>query len=128
MAKWLRFTTTRIDEDSRKPEGVFMAAYSLLRSGELSLDEWKHLRETLDWFEENLPAPPEDFRASRAIFWFQPNAHDCLDRVWDMIDLLRRHGYHVTVYKCPSLGNICYRDKYQVAAYPSDRDGKITMQ
>jgi len=128
MAKWLRFVTTRVDEDSRKPEGVFMAAHSLLKSGDLDPDEWKFLREILDWFNENLPAPPENFYASRAIFWFQPNARDCLDRVWDMVHLLRQHGYHVVVYKCPGLGNICYRDKFQVAAYPSDRDGKITMQ
>jgi hypothetical protein len=128
MAKWLRFATTQIDEDSRKPEGVFMAAYSLLKSGELSSDEWKHLRAILDWFEVNLPAPPENFYASRAVFWFQPNARDCLDRVWEMIEMLRLHGYHITVYKCPNLGNIVYRDKFQVAAYPSDRDGKITTQ
>jgi hypothetical protein len=39
---------------------------------------------------------------------------------------LKLHGYHVTIYKCPGLGNILYRDKFQAAAYPSDRDGKIT--
>jgi hypothetical protein len=128
MAKWLRFATTRIDEDSRKPEGVFAAAYTLLESGDLSSEEWQHLREILNWFSKNLPTPPESFNAGRAIFWFQPNARDCLDRVWDMVELLRQHGYHVTVYKCPSLGKICYRDKFQVAAYPSDSDGKITMQ
>lgn len=128
MARWLRFVTTRIDEDSRKPEGVFSAAYSLLEAGELNTDDWKHLRLTLDWFEANLPTPPDDFEASRAIFWFSPNARDCLGRVWDIAHLLRQHGYHVVVYKCPSLGNICYRDKFQVAAYPSDFDGKITMQ
>jgi hypothetical protein len=128
MAKWLRFATTRIDEDSRKPEGVFTAAYNLLESGELSPEEWQRLRETLIWFSKNLPTPPESFNAGRAIFWFQPNARNCLDRVWDMVELLRQHSYHVTVYKCRGLGNICYRDKYQVAAYPSDRDGKITTQ
>jgi hypothetical protein len=128
MAKWLRFATTRIDEDSRKPEGVFSAAYFLLDSGDLDQVEWKQLRELLDWFKANLPLPPDNFDKGRAIFWFQPNARDCLDRVWELVQLLKQHGHHVVIYKCPSLGNICYRDKFQVAAYPSDRDGKITMQ
>jgi hypothetical protein len=128
MAMWLRFVTTRVDEDSRKPEGVFMAAYSLLDSEDLDALEWKHLREILDWFKVNLPTPPDSFEASRAIFWFQPNARDCLDRVCESVHVLRLPGCHVTVYKCPRLGNICYRDKFQAAAYPSDLDGKITMQ
>ena len=125
---WLPFVTTRVDEDSQKLEGVFMAAYSLLDSGDLDALEWKRLHEILDWFKVNLPTPPESFEASRAIFWFQPNAHECIDRVWELVHLLRLHGSHVTVYKCPRLGNICYRDKFQAAAYPSYRDGKITMQ
>jgi hypothetical protein len=36
---YLRFVTTRIDEDSHKPQGVFVAAYSLLDSGDLNPDE-----------------------------------------------------------------------------------------
>ena len=104
-----------------------MAAYRLLDSGDLNAAEWQHLRELLNWFNTNLQPPPDNFEASRAIFWFNPNVQDCLERVWGLVHILRQHGYHVAVYKCPTLGNICYRDKYQVAAYPSDRDGKITV-
>ena len=65
---YLRFVTTGIDEDSHKKQGVFVASYALLDSGELSRDEWKVVRETLDWFNANLPHPPKKFTASRAIF------------------------------------------------------------
>jgi hypothetical protein len=58
---YLRFATTRIDEDSRKPQGVFVAAYLLLDSGELTSDEWKRAREILDWFNKHLPHPPKVF-------------------------------------------------------------------
>jgi hypothetical protein len=36
---FLRFVTTRIDEDSRKPQDVFAAAYLLLDSGDLNPKE-----------------------------------------------------------------------------------------
>ena len=56
---YLRFVTTRVDEDSHKPQGVLVASYALLDSGDLTRDEWKHVRGILDWFNENLPHPPE---------------------------------------------------------------------
>lgn len=128
MPMFLRFTITQIDEDSHKPKGVFVAAYELLNSDNLDSFEWKRLRELLDWFNENLPHPPGSFYASRAIFWFKSIAHENISRIWEMVHLLRSHGYHIEVYKCRKLANISYEDKFQVAAYPSDRDGRITVQ
>jgi hypothetical protein len=125
---YLRFVITHIDEDSRKPQGVFVAAYSLLESSDLGPEEWASLRGLLDWFNENLPHPPKGFYASRAIFWFKSGAHENISRVWELVHLLRVHGYHVEVYKCRHLANISYEDNIQVAAYPSDRDGKVTVQ
>jgi hypothetical protein len=124
---FLRFAITHIDEDSHKPKGVFVAAYALLESGDLAPDEWKRLRGLLDWFNENLPHP-SGFNACRAIFWFKSSAYGSISRIWELVDLLRAHGYHIKVYKCRRLGNITYEDEMQVAAYPSDRDGRITVQ
>jgi hypothetical protein len=125
---FLRFTITQIDEDSHKPQGVFSAAYSLLESGDLDSVEWKRLRELMDWFDENLPSPPDSFYASRAIFWFKSSADENIKRIWELVHLLRAHGYHIEVYKCRRLANISYEDKMQVAAYPSDRDSRITVK
>lgn len=123
---YLRFVVTLIDEDSHKPQGVFIAAYELLESGSLSKEEWTELRELLDWFSQHLPAPPESFEASRAIFWFKSSAKDCIGRVWELVEILRRHGQHVEVLKCRRLANILYHDAFQVIAYPSRLDGRVT--
>jgi hypothetical protein len=125
---YIRFTTTALDKDSRKPRGIFTEAYLLLNSGDLNPNEWKHLRGILDWFNDNLAAPPKKFEASRAIFWFRSAAEENISRVWDLVHILREHERHVTVYKCRRLANITYSDKFQVAAYPSHLDGKITQQ
>ena len=125
---FLRFAVTQIDEDSRKPRGVLAAAFALLDSCDLDIEESKRLRELLDWFDENLPGPPENFYASRAIFWFKSSARKSINRIWELVQMLRLHGYHIQVYKCRHLANVSYEDEYQVAAYPSDRDARITVQ
>jgi hypothetical protein len=125
---FLRFSVTLIDEDSHQPQGIFVAAYSLLDSGDLDVVDWNALRALLDWFKENLPSPPDSFYASRAIFWFKSSAHESIRRIWEMTFLLKAHGYHIEVLKCTRLANISYEDKFQVAAYASDRDGRITIR
>lgn len=125
---FLRFTTTSVDKGSRKPEGIFAAGYRLLDSGELDSAEWKQLRELMDWFNAQLPKPPESFEAARAVFWFRSTAAECISRIWEMVFILREHGHHVLVHKCDHLANVCYRDRVQVAAYPSVRDGRTTVQ
>ncbi len=125
---FLRFVTTRINNDSHRPEGVFAAAYALLDSGSLSHDEWTQIREILIWFNKNLPTPPDRFSADRAIFWFKGRSKEGISHIWDLVNALRLHGHHVEVHKCRRLANIAYEDEYQVAAYPSKLDGKVTVQ
>jgi hypothetical protein len=75
---FVRFSVKQVDEDSRKPRGVFNAAYALLDYGDVEPNEREQLRAILEWFSEHLPSPPEDFYASRAIFWFKSDAHERL--------------------------------------------------
>ena len=118
---FLRFVITQLDEVSKKPQGLFVAAADLIESGSLSREERLQLRETIIWFNKNLPSPRYEF-ASRKIFWFKSNAEECVKRMWELTRLLRYHGYLVEVEKCRELGNIFYEDKFQVAAYPSPND------
>jgi hypothetical protein len=100
---YLRFTTLKIDEDSKRPQGIFIAAYRLLDSGDLSVAEWKHVRGILDWYKANLPLPPKNFEASRAIFWFRSSAAESIRRMWELVAILRAHDISVSVYKCRHL-------------------------
>jgi hypothetical protein len=104
---YLRFVTTRIDDDSHKPEGVFAAAYALLESGDLSPEERVQLREMLVWFNKYLSHPPKRFPGGRAIFWFRSSARVHIAQIWNLVHFLRLHGYYVEVYKCRRLANIC---------------------
>jgi hypothetical protein len=125
---YLRFTTLKMDEVSKRPQGIFIAAYGLLESGDLSAAEWKRLREILDWYKANLPLPPKTFEASRAIFWFRNSAAENIRRMWELVAILRAHDIPISVHKCRRLANISYYDELQVAAYPSPDDAEVTVQ
>ena len=125
---YLRFVTTRIDNNSHKPQGVFVASHRLLDSGDLSPEEWTHVREILNWFNGNLPTPPKSFTTGRAIFWFKSSTQESIRNIWELVHLLQHHGHYVEVHKCRRLGNILWEDKFQVAAFPSKLDGRITIQ
>ena len=125
---YLRFVTTRIDRDSHKPQGVFAASYALLDSGRLTREEWELLRGMIIWFNLTLPTPPKKFDSRRAIFWFKSSAEENIRKVWELVHVLREHSHHVEVHKCRTLGNIVWEDDFQVAAFPSKSDGRITIQ
>jgi hypothetical protein len=119
---FLRFVVTQIDDDSRQPQGLFAAAHDLLDSGDLARDEYLQLREVLIWLNKNLPSPR--VQRARAIFWFKSEANECIDRMWNLVNLLRFHGYLVEIQKYRGLGKIFYEDDFQVAAAPSKSDRK----
>jgi hypothetical protein len=125
---YLRFVTKRIDEDSLQPKGVFVASYELLDSGELTQDEWGRVRSILDWFNNNLPHPPDNSKLPRAIYWFKANSEECISKVWELVHLLREHGHFVDVHKRRTLASIVYEDRYQVAAFVSKLDGKLNVK
>jgi hypothetical protein len=127
-AVYLRFVVTEIDPDSHKPQGLFIAADTLMEFGDLSTDERQSLKEILHWFNKNLIVPTTSSVKGRAIFWFRASAHDCIQRMWTLVAVFRVHGKLVEIQKCPFLGNVVYYDALQVAAYPHKRDGQITFK
>ncbi len=108
---------------------LFQATYALLEDGDLNKEEEQQLRGLIEWFKKNLPIPHHPDIKDRAIFWYQSSTHsrclECIKRMWELVNILRSHGYAVELQTCQRLGNIRYSDAYQVAAYPHRRDAKI---
>lgn len=122
---YIRFVTNRTHPESHQPQGVFNAAYELLKSGDVTPTEYEQLSEMLEWFEENLPIPRSSLITDRATFWFYTWARRPLRRMWELANLLRAHDVFVSVQTCERLGCCLYGDRYQVAAYPSGYDAPI---
>ncbi len=119
---FIRIAIIGKDEDSHQQQGIFHAAWNLLTSGELSDAEADDLRSLLEWFNANMPAPSKSQRnalSRRAIFWFQPNAHDYIKKAWELVQLLRLHGILVEVLNTRMPGSVLYADDCQIAAVPN---------
>jgi len=119
---YIRLTITQPHPDSLQPQGLFAAAYALLREErELTNDERREVRALLDWFCEHLPIPRSPAIKHNAIFWFKPDARECAQRMWEMANLLRSHGRLIQLHKSESPGMIVFEDNFQVAAIPFRR-------
>ena len=53
----------------------------------------------INWFNANLASSPKEFDARRAIFCFKSSAEESIRKIWDLVHVLREHGYHVEVHK-----------------------------
>ena len=122
---FIRFVTLKIDENSHRPQGLFQAAYTLLKTGDLNTSEREEVQMIIDWFKKNLPAPNQPNVQGRAIFWYKNTAQEHIKRMWQLANILQSHGYAIQFQRCQYLCNIVYSDEFQVAAYPHWRDAPI---
>ena len=114
---YVRFVIAATDPTSHQPRGVFQAIHDLLGSGHLGADDFKRVREDLDWFNHHLDAPKYKIHP-RAIFWFRSRAENCTRRMWKFVQLLRIHGTQVEMITTRDPGEVVYFDEHQIAAMP----------
>jgi hypothetical protein len=121
---FLRFTLPKKDVGSGARQGVLVASYELLESGELSPYERELVEEILRWFERQLLVPSALAKAgqTRAISWFKSDAHAPIKRMWDLVAILKAHGEIVEVLRTKEPGTVIYQDREQVVAIPTRSD------
>ena len=109
-------------------------APGLFRSGfdpedDPALPDWlrEAAREHYDWFNENLPVPRRLTVVSRrrlvyaGICWFQPTAREHIARARDLAMLIAEAGRPTTMVTTRYVGQILYRDDFQIVAKPELR-------
>ena len=116
----LRFATTKWDPESTRNLGILVAAHELRDNGDITREEYEVLRKTLKWFNENVAVPKSlkntDHR--RAICWFKSSAAEPIQRMWELVEILRHHDVHIDVHKTNNPGIVIYEDEWQVVAKP----------
>ncbi len=121
MARVVRFVVDQRISHSRRPVGVFTAAYHLRRDGELLRHDHERLSELLAWFEAELTIPPRGAIPPQAIFWYR-DVGPFAQRMWDLVQLLREYGYTAELITATFIGRVVYRDAHQYAAIPPRHD------
>jgi len=104
--------------------GLFYAAGSLRKSGELTPHELDELNALKLWFSWNLDEPSRFNRSRRAnrknkaISWFKASASRHIAMMWRYHRLLEEHGIRVDVIRTNRPGYVVYEDDFQIAAEP----------
>jgi hypothetical protein len=115
---YIRFVVGTEDEDYRWLTGIITTARVLRDDGRLEGYEADRLQETYDWLNEHLPCPPfsEGKWSSDAVSWFRDDAGEPLNRMWDIVALLKEHGTPIRVIRTTNPGRIVYEDDFQIVA------------
>lgn len=119
---YIRFVVNELDSDSHKRLGIFHAIRYLRDDGELTHQEEDKINKVMDWFADNLDKPSRLSKSSKnhttnkAITWFKHTANIHINKMWEIVSVLRSHGISVDVIKTEKPGYIVYEDQHQVAA------------
>lgn len=102
--------------------GVITEARILRDEGKLEHYEAVHVQQIFDWFNEHLPCPPFSAKLQSgewtedAVAWFKSTAREPINRMWDIVAILKEHGVAVRFFRSESPGEIVYSDEFQVVA------------
>ena len=123
-ARYVRFVTEVIDDDSGHRRGIFQAVSDALADIETPQAHCEVLRSTYDWFNANL-APPERFARSKrttaapqAISWFKHDAAEHIAHMRSFCNVLEECGVPTRMITTGRPGYIVYEDAHQVVAVP----------
>jgi hypothetical protein len=97
-----------------------------MREGKLYEHEVALVRETLDWFNQNLKKPdrftnskrPYYRKKQRAISWFKSSATKHLAMMQELVVVLENHQVPVHIIKTTRPGYVVYEDEFQVVSEP----------
>lgn len=119
---FVRFVVGADHENSAWLTGIITESRILLAEGRLYRHEAYLLEVTFAWFNDYLPCPPFNAKLRSgewtrdAVCWFQAEAKEPVNRIWDLVAVLKEHGVPVRLVKTEKPGKIVYKDKYQVVA------------
>jgi hypothetical protein len=123
----LRFVLPRSHPDTGVRDGIFRAAYALLRGHQISLADRQTLEDLLSWFKANL-AVPDRFNSSKSkgyyrrrtagISWLKPTAAEHIAKIHALVAVLENNGHKVSQITTERPGYVVFEDDHQVVAEP----------
>ncbi len=115
---YLRFSTQQWDTESTRKLGILVAAHELRDGGDITKDEHELLRKTLEWFNNNVSIPKilKNNEHRRALSWFKSSATEPIQKMWELVEVLRLHDINIDVHKTDNPGIVIYEDDWQVVA------------
>ena len=118
--EYIRFVVGRKDEDSHVELGIFQAAAQALEWQQIVGSDAEELNAVRAWFNEHLEKPTSFGRDTLrlGICWFKTGATEHISRIWEMVNVLERHGVCVKKIRTDRPGYVIYEDDWQLVAEP----------
>ena len=119
---YVRFVVGGEHENFHLLDGAFGVAHRLKEAGKLEPYEADWLESLFAWFNDNLPCPPFQKKRKRgvwtsdAVSWFRSDSQSMLDRMWDIVALLKEKSVLVRLVTTEEPGRIVYADDFQIVA------------
>lgn len=115
---YLRFVVGIDNESAHRQDGLF-TEINRLKNDDLLMDyQNKLVEDTFKCFNDNLPVPPYKRKkmSKEAVAWFKDSTTEYIDRMLDLVAILRENNIHVRILKTEKPGMIIYEDEHQVVA------------
>ena len=118
--EYIRFVVGRKDEDSHVEQGIFQAIGRALEWQAVTGSDADELKEVRAWFNENLQKPTSFGRDKLrlGICWFKTDATEHISRIWQLVQILERHGIYIKKVRTDKPGYVIYEDEWQLVAEP----------
>lgn len=119
---YIRFVVAGDTDNLWRSDGVIQATLELFKQEKLEVYEMEVVKSAIEWFNENLLGPPFDENhksgawTHNTLSWFFDHAKEPISRMWDLVAVLREHGIEVRIFRAEHIGDIVYRDAFQVVA------------
>ena len=124
---FLRFVATTRQQPYGASTGPFLLALEMTEDSEQPVYYRRPLREHLDWFNANLPAPDKfHLRLSQTstgigVCWFKDGAAEHISRMREMCFVLVEIGYPIDFRWAAQPGRLVYEDVFQIVALDHKR-------
>ena len=125
--QYYRFEMLTQDPETGLPDGLFVRAYALVRSGELPGYYHDLLYDLIDWFRKNLDRPTRfnsstskgaDRRVTKGVSWYKDTSHQHIAKMREISAILVELGYSVNERATSRPGYVVYEDEIQIVAEP----------
>jgi len=113
---FIRFVVGSDSAHHRSLTGIIGETRLLRDKGILDQYQVSMLEEIYAWLNTNLPVPPfsSGLWPKDAVGWFKDDAGESLQKMWEIVTILKKHGVPVRLLRSANPGKILYEDSYQV--------------
>ena len=111
---FIRFVVGADGDHHRSLTGIVTEARIRRDNGDLDEHQASRLEDAYSWLNEHVPVPPFKQLPSDSVSWFRDEVRESVQRMWEIVAVLRECGLPVRLLRSANPGKVLYEDDYQI--------------